>query len=278
MTTQASSFLRSTPRWVAMLLLSVMVIGPLYWVTASSFKGRQEILRRTPTLFPESFTLDNFKQLFTATDYSVYLSNSIIVALLTALTTVLVAFCGAYGLYRMRIPGGEKVAGAILLAYMIPGTLLLVPLYQVFAQLQLVNTRTALVIVNVAFTAPFCTWLLRGFFFAIPKDIDEAAAIDGAGPFRTMFQIVLPLLAPGLATVAVYAFVYSWTEFVFASQLLVNDELKTLPIGLSAIMGQYTVNWGLLMGGTVFTMLPAIIPFLFVGRYFIGGLTAGAVK
>jgi multiple sugar transport system permease protein len=135
-----------------------------------------------------------------------------------------------------------------------------------------------LVIVNVAFTAPFCTWLLRGFFFAIPKDIDEAAAIDGAGPMRTMFQIVLPLLAPGLATIAVYSFVYSWTEFVFASQLLVGDELKTLPIGLGAIMGQYTVNWGLLMGGTVFTMLPAIIPFLFVGRYFIGGLTAGAVK
>lgn len=278
MTAHSSSVFKNTPRWVAMLLLTALVIGPLYWVTASSFKGREEILRRTPTLFPESFTVDNFRQLFTATDYSIYLSNSFIIALLTSLFTVLVAFCGAYGLYRMRIPGGGKVAGAILLAYMIPGTLLLVPLYQVFAQLQLVNTRTALVIVNVAFTAPFCTWLLRGFFFAIPKDIDEAAAIDGAGPVRTMFQIVLPLLAPGLATVAVYAFVYSWTEFVFASQLLVSDELKTLPIGLSAIMGQYTVNWGLLMGGTVFTMLPAIVPFLFVGRYFISGLTAGAVK
>lgn len=278
MTSPSNSILRSTPRWVAMLLLTVLVIGPLYWVTASSFKDREEILRSTPTLFPKTFTLDNFRQLFTATDYSRYLSNSFVVALLTALFTVLVAFCGAYGLYRMRIPGGEKIAGAILLAYMIPGTLLLVPLYQVFAQLQLINTRTALVIVNVAFTAPFCTWLLRGFFFAIPKDIDEAAAIDGAGPLRTMFQIVLPLLAPGLATVAVYAFVYSWTEFVFASQLLISDELKTLPIGLSAIMGQYTVNWGLLMGGTVFTMLPAIVPFLFVGRYFIGGLTAGAVK
>lgn len=278
MTAPSISVLRSAPRWVAMVLLTLLVIGPLYWVTASSFKNRQEILRSTPTLIPKSFTLENFRQLFAETDYSRYLTNSFAVALPTALFTVLVAFCGAYGLYRMRIPGGDKVAGAILLAYMIPGTLLLVPLYQVFAQLQLINTRTALVMVNVAFTAPFCTWLLRGFFFAIPKDIDEAAAIDGAGQLRTMFQIVLPLLAPGLATVAVYAFVYSWTEFVFASQLLVSDELKTLPIGLSAIMGQYTVNWGLLMGGTVFTMLPAIVPFLFVGRYFIGGLTAGAVK
>ncbi|WP_116043855.1 carbohydrate ABC transporter permease [Amycolatopsis palatopharyngis] len=266
------------PRWVSMVVLAVLVLGPVYWVTASSFKGREEILRTSPTPVPESGTFDNFRQLLTATDYGVYLSNSFIVAILTALFTAIVSFCGAYGLYRMNIPGSQKIAGLVLLAYMIPGTLLLVPLYQVFAQFQLINTLTALVIVNIAFTAPFCTWLLRGFFLSIPREIDEAAAVDGAGPVRTMFQVVLPLLAPGLATVAVYAFVYSWTEFVFASQLLVSDELKTLPIGLSAIMGQYTVNWGLLMAGTVLTMLPAIIPFLFVGRYFIGGLTAGAVK
>ncbi len=272
------SWIRSMPRWVSMVVLAVLVLGPVYWVTASSFKGREEILRTSPTPVPESGTFDNFRQLLTATDYGVYLSNSFIVAILTALFTAIVSFCGAYGLYRMNIPGSQKIAGLVLLAYMIPGTLLLVPLYQVFAQFQLINTLTALVIVNIAFTAPFCTWLLRGFFLSIPREIDEAAAVDGAGPVRTMFQVVLPLLAPGLATVAVYAFVYSWTEFVFASQLLVSDELKTLPIGLSAIMGQYTVNWGLLMAGTVLTMLPAIIPFLFVGRYFIGGLTAGAVK
>jgi multiple sugar transport system permease protein len=266
------------PRWVAMAVLMVLVLGPLYWVTVSSLKGREEILRSTPTLIPETWTFDNFRQLFTATDYGTYLTNSFIVSLLTSLFTVLVAFLAAYGLYRLRIPGGETIAGLVLLSYMIPGTLLLVPLYQVFAQLQIVNTHMALILVNVAFTAPFCTWLLRGFLQAIPKEIDEAAEVDGAGPLRTMLSVVLPLMAPGLATVAVYAFVYSWTEFVFASQLLISDDLKTLPIGLSEIMGQYTVDWGLLMAGTFCTMVPAIIPFLFVGKYFIGGLTAGAVK
>lgn len=273
-----SAILNRLPRWGAMAVLMFLVLGPLYWVTASSLKSREEILRRTPTLLPETVTFDSFRQLFTATDYGTYLTNSFIVALLTAVFTVLVAFLGAYGLYRLRIPGGDKIAGLVLLSYMIPGTLLLVPLYQVFAQLRIVNTHTALILVNVAFTAPFCTWLLRGFLQAIPKEIDEAAAVDGAGPLRTMLSVVLPLMAPGLATVAVYAFVFSWTEFVFASQLLVSDELKTLPIGLSAIMGQYTVNWGLLMAGTVCTMIPAIVPFLFVGKYFVGGLTAGAVK
>lgn len=273
-----TDILTRVPRWLAMAFLMVLVIGPLYWVTASSFKGREEILRRTPTLFPESITFENFQQLFTATDYGTYLTNSFTVALLTSLFTVLVAFFAAYGLYRLRIPFGEKLAGLVLLSYMIPGTLLLVPLYQVFSRLQIVDTHTALVLVNVAFTAPFCTWLLRGFLQAVPKEIDEAAAVDGAGPARTMLSVILPLMKPGLATVAVYAFVFSWTEFVFASQLLISDELKTLPIGLSAIMGQYTVNWGLLMAGTVCTMVPAIVPFLFVGKYFIGGLTAGAVK
>lgn len=266
------------PRWLAMTGLAVLVLGPLYWVAASSLKGREEVLRSTPTIFPENVTFANFRQLLTATDYGTYLTNSMAVALLTSAATVVVSFLGAYGLYRLRIPGGDKIAGLVLLAYMIPGTLLLVPVYEMFAQLGIVNTRTALVLVNVAFAAPFCTWLLRGFLQAVPRELDEAAVIDGCGPLRTMYSVVLPLMLPGLATVAVYSFVYSWTEFVFASQLVVSDEFKTLPIGLSAIMGQYTVNWGLLMAGTVFTMIPAIIPFLFVGKYFIGGLTAGAVK
>jgi multiple sugar transport system permease protein len=266
------------PRLLTWVVLTAIVLGPLYWVTMSAFKDREEILRRTPTLFPAHPTLANFRQLFGSTDYPSYLTNSAIIALLTALFTVLVSFAAAYGLYRLRVPGGNKLAGIILVAYMIPGTLLLVPLYQSFAAAELIDTRNALVIVNVAFTAPFCTWLLRGFFFAIPRDIDEAAAVDGAGPIRMMLRIVLPLLAPGISTVAVYAFVFSWTEFVFASQLIVSDRLKTLPIGLSAIMGQYTVNWGLLMAGTVCTVIPAIVPFLFAGRYFVGGLTAGAVK
>jgi multiple sugar transport system permease protein len=273
-----SPWIARLPRWAAMTLLVVFVLGPLYWVTASAFKGRSEILRSSPSIVPQKPTLENFDQLLSSTDYTTYLTNSMVIALSTAAVTSVVAFAGAYGLYRLQVPYGNKIAGLVLLAYMIPGTLLLVPIYQIFARLGIVDTQLALVLVNVAFAAPFCTWLLRGFLQSIPRELDEAAAMDGCGPFRTMVSIVLPLMAPGVTTIAVYAFVYSWTEFVFSSQLVVSDNLKTLPIGLSAIMGQYTVNWGLLMAGTVFTMIPAIIPFLFVGKYFIGGLTAGAVK
>jgi ABC-type glycerol-3-phosphate transport system permease component len=263
-------------RYLTIAALTVLVLGPLYWITSSAFKGRQEILQPAPTLVPLAPTVENFQDLFTTTDFPGFLWNSVVVALLTVLFSTLVSLAGAYGLYRLRVPGHNKIAGAVLLSYMVPGTLLLVPLYQVFSRLELIDTRNAVVLVNVALTAPFCTWLLRGFFLAVPDELDEAAAVDGAGPVRTMLQIVLPLVAPGIATVAVYSFIFSWTEFVFASQLLISDDLTTLPIGLSNIMGQYTINWGLLMAGTVCTALPAIIPFLFVGRYFVGGLTAGA--
>lgn len=275
----------STPTWrsrlavaPAWILLALIVLGPLYWVLASSVKGPQEIIDRTPTLFPAEVVWSNFTNLFESTDYPTYLTNSLLVAGGTALLTLIVATMGAYGLHRLQVPGGRLIAGAVLLAYMIPGTLLLVPLYRTMAELGLVNTLFSLIIVNVAFTAPFCVWLLHGFLDAIPRELDEAAAMDGAGPIRTMVSVVLPLLAPGLATVAVYAFVYSWTEFVFASQLVVSDANKTLPIGLSEIMGQYNINWGLLMAGGVFTILPAAIVFAFVGRWFVRGLVTGAIK
>jgi ABC-type glycerol-3-phosphate transport system permease component len=269
------SRLVTVPGW---LVLGLIVIGPFYWVIASAFKGPQEIIQRVPTFFPVHAVLANFHALFASTAYPTYLKNSLIVAAGTAVVTLIVATCGAYGLYRLNVPGGRLIGGAVLLSYMIPGTLLLIPVYRTMASLHLVDTRTSLVIVNVAFTAPFCVWLLHGFLEAIPRELDEAAAMDGAGPVRTMVSVVLPLLAPGLATVGVYAFVYSWTEFVFASQLLVSDANKTLPIGLSQIMGQYNINWGLLMAGAVFTILPAAILFGLAGRYFIKGLVTGAVK
>lgn len=275
---QLSRAIGAAPRALAMAVLTVLVLGPLYWITISAFKGREEIIRSTPTFFPETWTLSNFERLFMATEYSTFLRNSLIIAVATTAVTVIVSLAAAYGLYRLKVPGSGKIAAVVLLSYMIPGTLLIVPLYKTLAGLNLIDTYAGLILVNVAFTAPFCTWLLRGFILAVPVELDEAAALDGSGPLRTMMQVVLPLMLPGIATVTVYSFVFSWTEFVFASQFIVSDVLQTLPIGLNAIVGQYTVDWGLVMAGTLFTLLPTVVLFIFVGKYFVGGLIAGATK
>jgi multiple sugar transport system permease protein len=269
---------KKLPNFASQTAVTVVVFAPMYWILISSFKGPEEIIRSEPTFWPESWTFGNFERLFTSTKYLVFLGNSLFLSIATAVVTVVVSLAAAYGLYRIKVPGSGRIAGVILLAYMIPGTLLIVPLHQTLSSFGLIDSLSALLLLNVAFTAPFSTWLLRGFILSIPSDLDDAAAIDGAGPVRTMFDIVLPLLRPGIATVAVYSFVFSWTEFVFASQFVSRQELQTLPIGLSAIIGQYTVDWGLVLAGVILTMVPAVFIFLLVGRYFVGGLIAGATK
>lgn len=271
----ASGRLVAGPAWI---LVSILILGPLYWVMTSAFKGAREIIRTSPTPFPYHWVVSNFSSLFAATEYATYLRNSVEVAVATSLVTVIVATAAAYALYRLRVPGGRGIGSAILLSYMIPGTLLLVPVYRIMASLHLIDSLTSLVIVNVTFTAPFCVWLLHGFLDSVPRDLDEAAMIDGAGRARVMFEIVLPLLLPGLATIAMYAFVYSWTEFVFASQLGVSGNKKTLPVGLTDIVGSYNINWGWVMAGAVIASLPGIVFFSAAGRFFVRGLTQGAIK
>ena len=152
------------------------------------------------------------------------------------------------------------------------------PMYQLFAGLGLLNSPIGLIVINITFAAPFSVWLMRGFLDAVPIELSEAAAVDGAGPITIMLRVVLPLLIPGVPVIAVYAFMFSWTEFTFASTLIIGDEWKTVRIGLSAIMGQYFVDWQSLTAGTVCAILPGLLFFALVGRYFIQGLVAGAVK
>jgi len=140
------------------------------------------------------------------------------------------------------------------------------------------NTYFALIIINVTFASPFAVWMLKAFFKMIPNEIEEAAYIDGASRIMVIFKIIIPLAAPGIASIAIFCFIISWTEYLFASILISTDSLKTLPVGLSAIVGQYQIDWGFLLSGAVLASLPVIILFIFIGKYFVSGLTEGAIK
>jgi multiple sugar transport system permease protein len=263
---------------ISVFLLLFVIVAPFYYVFTSSIKAPQEIIARVPTLIPHSFTLEHYQKLLRSSAFPTYLWNSVLVALGTMAITVFLATLAAYGLYRLRFPGRNFMFRVILVTYAFPGVLLLIPLYGMMSNLGLIDRLAALVIINVTFAAPFAVWMLQAFFGTIPLELEEAAALDGANRIQIILRVLLPLAAPGVASVAIFAFIMAWTEYMFASVLIISDAQRTVPVGLAGIIGQYQIDWGLLLAGATLTALPVLILFSLVGRNFVEGLTAGAVK
>lgn len=261
-----------------LLGLAVLVLLPFWFIATGAIKAPQEIIARVPTLVPHSFTLRHFDKLLGASDYPRYLGNSLLVGLGSTAITVLLSVLAAYGFYRLRFPGRDLLFRAVLVAYAFPGILILIPLYGMMSQAGLIDTPAALVIVNVTFASPFAIWMMRSFFASIPAELEEAALIDGASRLAILLRIMVPLAAPGIASVAIFAFIASWTEYLFASVLILSDANRTLPVGFAGIIGQYQIDWGLLLAGATLATVPVVLLFGIVGRWFIAGLTAGAVK
>lgn len=265
-------------RYAVVLAMLGIVVVPFLWIFLASFRPNSDLITRTPSLGLDNLSLDNYQNLQQAAQYFTYLTNSAVVALISTIVSIILAMFAAYSVYRTRYPGRRALYLALIITYVFPGVVLLIPLYQLMGMLGLIDSLFSLVIVNVTFTAPFSVWLMRGFFGAIPAGIEEAASVDGAGRMRTLFSIVLPLTAPGVAAAAIFSFVWSWTEYMFASAFIVDEANKTLPVGLGAFIAQYNIDWGILTAAAVATALPVVVVFAFIGRYFIEGLTAGAEK
>jgi multiple sugar transport system permease protein len=274
----AHSFRRTVILGLAVAILMVVILAPFYWIFSSSIKSPQEIIAREPTLLPQSFTTQHYEKLLNETQFPTYLRNSLVVAVGTMIITVILSTLAAYGLYRMRFPGRKMLFRIILVTYAFPGVLLLVPLYQMMSSLGLVDRLLALIVVDVTLAAPFAVWMLQAFFRTIPQELEEAAALDGATRLGIIVRIMLPLAAPGVASIAIFAFITSWTEYIFASILIISEANRTVPVGLAGIIGQYQVDWGLLLAGATVTALPVLVLFGLVGRNFVEGLTAGAVR
>ena len=269
---------RQSFRYAVVVVVLGIVIVPFIWVFLASFRPNSELIQQGPGINLDTLTLDNYRNLQQAAQYFTYLTNSAIVAVTSMVVSITLALLAAYSVYRTRYPGRRSLYLALIITYVFPGVVLLIPLYQLMGKVGLIDNLASLVIVNVTFTAPFSVWLMRAFFGAIPAGIEEAAAIDGAGRMRILFSIVLPLTAPGIAAAAIFSFVWSWTEYMFASAFIVGEGNMTLPVGLGAFIQQYNVDWGILAAAAVATAAPVVVIFAFIGRYFVEGLTAGAEK
>jgi ABC-type glycerol-3-phosphate transport system permease component len=273
---------RKRLRGLALDVLSIVVVGllvfPIVWLYLTALKPKGQMFEGPLAIVPRTVTLDNFARIWNAVGFQAAFRNSLIVAGVSAVVVTLAGLLASYSLSRFRYPLRSFFAGSILAVQMLPGIVIVTPLIVILRRLGLTDNLRGLTIVYLLLALPITVWMLKGYMDDIPRELDEAAVVDGASTLRVLWQIILPLMGPATVAVGAFAFLLAWGEYLFAVSLITSVEEKTLPLALQAAFGQYTVDWGMLTAGGVINSLPPAILFLFFQRYLVGGLTAGGVK
>jgi ABC-type glycerol-3-phosphate transport system permease component len=266
---------------VSYLLLAVfcvVAVFPLFWLVTSSIRPYSELFTRPPLMLPRTYTMEWFLKVLNYSQFFLNLTNSLIVSLGSTAISVLIGCMTAYSLSRPRFKGRNLVSRAVLTAYMFPPIILVIPLFQIINGLGLANTRIGLIFTYITFTFPFSAWMLLSYFKTIPRDIEEAAKVDGASNLRVFAQIILPLTGPSIVTAATFTFINSWNEFLYAFVLANSNVTKTLPVALYSVKGGEMMEWGVVLAWSTMLVVPSLIFFMFLSKYIVAGLTAGAVK
>jgi multiple sugar transport system permease protein len=259
-------------------VLLVMVLFPFYWMTITSFKSEDQMRSLVSMFWPSPIVFENYEQLLRKTDFTSWFTNSAIVAVSSTLLATAVGTIGAYALARLRFRGRAFMSSATLITYLVPPSILFIPLYAQIRTLGLSDSLAGLIAAYPSFTVPFVTWLLMGYFESIPVELEESAMIDGATRFGAFRRIILPLAAPGVLAAALYAFTQAWNEFLYALVFITDVKQRTLPVGLSSFITGDVYGWGYLMAGAVLTTVPVIVVYIYLQKYMVEGLTAGSVK
>ena len=258
-------------------VLVFIIAFPLYWMILTSLKTSAEIYSRTPTFFPRTLYLGHYVNIVKE-GLSVYYKNSLMVAMSATSFSMLIAILAAYSLSHFRYKGRQTLSQMILFVYLFPAAVLFIPLLIVVNFFGLTDTLSSLILVYPVFGVPFATWLLTGYFSTIPRELEEAARIDGCGRIGALFRVILPVALPGVITATVYCFLLSWNELLYAFTFISTESKKTTPMWLSErILGDVYL-WGELMAGAVLMLIPILTMYLLGQKYIIQGLTAGAVK
>jgi ABC-type glycerol-3-phosphate transport system permease component len=267
------------------VLVSVLVIVgfnlfPVYQMVAISFEPLNTLIQSQFHFLPVQVTLSNYQTISSqGQQFIIYFTNSTINGLAATLLSTALSALGGYSLARYRYMGKWLIEHGILLIYIVPPILLVVPFYVIMVRLHLLDTRLGVILGHTLFSVPFGTWLLRGFFLSLPVATEESAAIDGANLIQILRHVVVPVSLPGLGAVALFAFVQSWDEFLFSSVLIQSQSNKTVPVGIYSMMGGYgEVDWGAIMAASTLGAIPMLLVFLFLQRWMVQGLSAGAVK
>ncbi|OGB92237.1 MAG: hypothetical protein A3H39_19735 [candidate division NC10 bacterium RIFCSPLOWO2_02_FULL_66_22] len=264
--------------YLGLVCVAAVAVLPILWGLSTALKTKGEVVTYPPRWIPNPPTLQNFAVVLQEPAMPRHLGNSLLVGLCTIVVTLVVAAHAGYALARFSFPGRQALAFGILATAMIPGISILVPLYYLAAKAKIYDTYGILVAVYSAWQVPTTMWLMRGFFEAVPRELDDSALIDGCSRWGAFYRVILPLSQPGLAAAALLTFIFVWNDFLIAFTLTVSDSRRMIAVGLYQFVSQYGIEWGSLMAAVILALLPVMGLFLLLQRRFISGLTAGAMK
>lgn len=262
-------------------LFMIFFLFPPYWMAITSLKTNQEIegLKGIPLIIQEGATLRHYRDLFAKTDFLIYFKNSVMVTIPVVFLSMVISVLAAYSLSRLGFAGAGVIGTAVFLVYLVPDSLLFIPLFKIVGWLGLLNSKWVLVLVYPAAIVPFCTWLLIGYFASIPKELDEAALVDGASHSQMLLRIFLPVAVPGLIAATIFAFTVSWSGFLIPLAFLFSSDQQVLTTGtVTSLIKGDVYHWGGLMAGALLACLPPVLLYVFLMDYYISGLTAGSTK
>jgi len=259
------------------ILLAIIILLPFMWMFSVSVKPETEPFAIPARLWPINPTIDNYKTALYP-EFIRYGINSVIVSLLTILVSITTGLMAAYGFTRLNFPGRRTLLVAIILAQMFPVATMIIPIYQIARVAGLINTYPALVLAYLTITLPVAVWMLTGFIRSIPPELEESAMVDGCTRIGAFWRVVVPLARPGIVATAVWIAIVTWQEFIFALAFTTSRDMRTIPVGILDFVGQFGTQYGAIMAGSVIVSAPILLLFFFLQRYFVAGLTAGAVK
>ncbi len=263
---------------LALALFLIFICIPIYWCLSTSLKDPPSVISRKIILWPSSPYWTNYYNAWVGSNFKQYFLNSLLITVFGVIGIVVVSLMTGYTLDRYKFKGKNAFMLILLCTQFVPGAMLLTPMYIIFKNLHLLNSLWALVLVNVTFRFPYDSIMMRSFIHGIDYTIEEAAQIDGCSRVGTIIRILLPLLKPGIATVAAYAFISCWNEFLYAFMFIDDMEKRTLPVGLKSLIGEFSVDYGKLAAGAIIAVIPTLLLFSYVQKHLVGGIAAGAVK
>lgn len=260
-----------------LIVFTLLTLFPIYWVFQIAFSTGGGLSAEF-SLLPKEFTFDNFANLMFEKPFFTWLLNSVVISLFTTLIGLFLAATAGYAFSRFNFPGKRTGLMAFLVTQMFPGTMMMIPLYIILDYLHLVDTMAGLILVYSTTSIPFSVWMLKGYFDTIPRDLEEAALIDGASKSLIFWRVILPLSKPALAITGLFSFMTAWNEFILAATFMNSEKSYTLPVGLQQLVGQFSSEWGLFAAGSLLVSIPVVALFFALQKNLVGGLTSGGVK